>query len=121
MAAPAGLDAQRGPSPLSRDSRTSLWADSRSPWWRTAHLPVRGQLISLGLQAKGITPRPVVASVRRSEVPSVMMTWAWWRSRSTAMLTRVIVRELVAAFEMGGSFGDEMTALLPVELGHGVF
>jgi hypothetical protein len=33
--------------------------------------------------ASGTTPLPEVASMRRTESPSVTMTWAWCKSRST--------------------------------------
>ena len=41
---------------LSRDSGTSPWADRRRPCRWTAHLPVRGQLISLRSSVQGDHP-----------------------------------------------------------------
>ena len=44
----------------------------------------------MAAQVKGTTPRPAVASYRRSEVPSVSTTWAWCRSRSTVAVASVL-------------------------------
>src|SRR6266511_2632217 len=48
--------------------------------------PRRVERPSVG--SRGLTPRPLTASVSRCEVPWVRMTWAWWRSRSTAAVAR---------------------------------
>ena len=75
---------------VSRDSGTSSWADSWAPSRRTRDLHADGQLISLVGQPSGTTPFPAVASASRYEAPSVRTTWAWWRSRSTVAVARVL-------------------------------
>jgi hypothetical protein len=75
---------------VSRDSGTSSWADTRSPSPRTRDLHAGGQLISRGGQPSGTTPFPAVASASLKEAPSVRTTWAWWRSRSTVAVARVL-------------------------------
>lgn len=84
-----------GPRRINGKTVTVTWDGCQRsaglPCGRSGDLPVRGQLISFRqCQVKGITPRPAVASVGRSEVPSVMMTWAWCRSRSTAAVAKVL-------------------------------
>ncbi len=41
-------------------------------------------------QARGTTPLPAVASARRRDGPSVATRWAWWRSRSTEAVAKVL-------------------------------
>ena len=51
-----------------------------------------GQLISrwVGQVVSGVTPLPARASASRIELPSVMTTWAWCRSRSTVAVARLL-------------------------------
>jgi len=52
--------------------------------------PVVASSFARGYWARGLTPLPVVAWVRRMESPVVMTMWAWCRSRSTVALAMVL-------------------------------
>ena len=56
---------------------------------------------------RGVTPLPARASASRIELPSVMTTWAWWRSRSTGGGGQALGHDRVEAggVEVGGD-GD---------------
>jgi hypothetical protein len=41
-------------------------------------------------QVKGVTPCPARAWLRRTLSPLVWQTWAWWSSRSTVAVARVL-------------------------------
>jgi hypothetical protein len=60
----------------------SLRVDRLCPCWRSADL--------FAGQVSGVTPFPAVASASRRLVPSVRTRWAWWRSRSTVAVARVL-------------------------------
>ena len=62
-------------SPQGRPWKFPRDGHENSPWTAT--------LWALGQSSRGFTPLPEVASARRTDSPSVTMTWAWWRSRST--------------------------------------
>src|SRR5215472_4881173 len=60
------------------------------PHHGTVHSPSCLAENKVSAQVRGVTPLPAVASASLRDGPSVTMRWAWWRSRSTAAVARVL-------------------------------
>ena len=71
-------------SGLSTAIQNSQLAAIGIPQGRPRDFPTNGHGIPHSVQlARGTTPLPEVASMSRTDSPSVTMTWAWCKSRST--------------------------------------
>ena len=73
---------------------TAIWfsphTDMKTPHWWPREFPSGGHGFTQRDQVSGVTPFPAVACWSRTLSPPVSHRWAWWSSRSTVAVARVL-------------------------------